>query len=753
VRSVGVPVSYGLDMFKNRQREQELLVSLLAEPTTRLVTIVGRRGIGKSALAAKTLRDIEHMHEPRLDVEGIVNASTRTSGISLERLYLDCARLLGGDEEQLLLTAWTGQESAAVKIQTLLRTLGNATYVILLDNLEDKLSDAGRMLDDDLWSFLDAVFRWPCEVRFLVTTQVPVALPPELLRYDVRLQLDTGLPEPDAADLLRELDRNGAGGLRSADEGELRRAAQKVHGVPRALELVAGAMIGDLLTLPTLEDLLKTFPRRGDVVANLLQDRHRRLDPDGRLILQILSVFGSPVSRVAVAWVVQALAPDLDPAPVLARLVQVQMVAVDRHARTFTLHPMDADFAYSELNLHRRQAVERRVADWYARQARPEMTWQTIDDVDPQRREFGHRLRAGDYQDAARVLNSIGEYLVGRGSVQAVLSMHGEIHDHLPDGPVRCEHLAGYGFARLSAGPMAEAIGLLETARATAAQLGQRVGEAKALLWLSYAYREMRRLAEATAAAEKSASIFSDIGRWQDEVRALFSAGLTWAYRADAARALSICEHMNVIAVAHNNPAAHARMMDIRAIGLLVAGRYRESIIAADSAYEWYERAGITYEKGYDHNMAGMAYLQLSEPDPAIQRFKAGLRDAEHAQNPRLAGICLYNLAWAHWKQHDYDAAMTAAQKAVEAFRRAGNADSAPAAALLAACEAMRTTDLGAAASALLEAARGAVGNADIGPPSDLAAESARLARQVGLFDIAASAENLNLNGSSQQPS
>jgi tetratricopeptide (TPR) repeat protein len=743
VRSVGVPVSYGLDMFKNRQQERAQLLSLLAEPTTRLVTIVGRRGIGKSALAAMVLHDIERGRESRVKVAGIVNASTRTSGISLERLYLDCARLAGGDEERHLLAVWTGQERIAGKIEALLSTLRGGTYVVLLDNLEDKLSDDGHMEDEDLWAFVDAVFRQPGTVRFLVTTQVPIALPPELLRFDVRLQLDAGLPEQDAADLLRELDPNGVGGLREADEGALRHASQQVHGVPRALELVAGAMIGDLLTLPTLEGLLHTFPQRGDVVANLLQDRHRRLNPDARLMLQILSVFGIPVSRAAVGWAVQPFAPTMDSAPVLARLAQVQMVAVDRSARTFALHPMDADFAYGELDERRRQALELRVADWYSRQGSPEITWQSIDDVAPQRREFGHRLRSGDYQSAARVLDAIDEYLVGRGSVQAVLSMHAQIHDHLPDGPARCAHLAGYGFARLTTGPMNDAIDILEEARDGAARLGERGGEAKALLWLSYAYREVRRLAESVAAAEKSASIFGSSGRWQEEVRALFSAGLTSAYQGDATRALSVCDRMAALADSHNHPAAHARTMDIRAIGLLVADRYREAIIAADSAHAWYERAGITYEKGYDHNMAGLAYLQLREPDQAVRRFQAGLRDAEGAQSPRLAGICLHNLAWVHWRQGHYADASAEARQAVDAFHRAGNADTAPATALFNACKAMLAADHGAAATALLEAARGTIGNADIVPAADLAAESSRLARQAGLTHLADTADKL----------
>jgi hypothetical protein len=120
---VGAPVSYGLDVFKDRERERERLGQLLAEPGTRLITIVGRRGIGKSALAAKVLHDIEHAPRPPSWLAGVVNTSTRTSGISLERIYLDCARLLGSDDGRRLLDVWTGRQDTAGKVETLLTRL------------------------------------------------------------------------------------------------------------------------------------------------------------------------------------------------------------------------------------------------------------------------------------------------------------------------------------------------------------------------------------------------------------------------------------------------------------------------------------------------------------------------------------------------------------------------------------------------------------------------------------------------------
>jgi tetratricopeptide (TPR) repeat protein len=295
----------------------------------------------------------------------------------------------------------------------------------------------------------------------------------------------------------------------------------------------------------------------------------------------------------------------------------------------------------------------------------------------------------------------------------------------------------------LTAGPTDEAIGVLEQAQETTARLNAPILEAKALLWLSYAYREVRRLAESVAAAEGAGEIFRGHGRWREELRAWFSLGLSSAYQANADYALAVCDRMRALADVHDDTEGYARTFDIQAMGLLVAGRYREAISAADSAHTWYERAGIAYEKGYDHNMAGLAHLYLDEPEQAISRFETGLREAEEAQIPRLVGICLHNLAWWYWKQGDYAKAAASAHQAVDACHRSGNADMTPAAALLTACRAMLDDNAAVAAFALLEAARGVVGNADLPTAAALAAEASTLARRAGLTDLAAAAESL----------
>src|SRR5262249_55043451 len=76
------------DRFKNRTREQADVVNLLMQQT-RLVTIYGRGGVGKTALACKVLADLETIaDEAKLAGTVYLSGTLRDStdmGLSLDR--------------------------------------------------------------------------------------------------------------------------------------------------------------------------------------------------------------------------------------------------------------------------------------------------------------------------------------------------------------------------------------------------------------------------------------------------------------------------------------------------------------------------------------------------------------------------------------------------------------------------------------------------------------------------------------------
>jgi tetratricopeptide (TPR) repeat protein len=733
-RIVGIPVAYGLELFKDREQELAAIGRHLGDPAIRVVSITGRRGIGKSALAAKVMERLADSEWTALHgvprAHGLLNLSTRTAGITLERIFFDCARLLGPEDEARLLDLWADARSAADRVAALLQAMEQRFFVILIDNLEDLLTEEGQLRDDGLQIFFDFVFRVARPPRILVTSRVPVRFPVEVRRFQARIRLTEGLPPADGVQLLRELDRDGEAALSRISDDELLSAVVRVHGVPRALELVVGAMARDYLTLPTLDEVLRDYAVRGDMVANLAQDHYRRLDSDARTVLGVLAVFGCPVQRAAVEWVVDGISPDLDVAPALAGLARIHMVTVDHAGRRFMLHPMDADFAYAALpaeGAQSRRSLETRVADWYARHRLPRDSWRTADDVTAQRREFDHRIRGMDFEAAARVLDEIDEFLTWQGSVLDVISMHLSLTDRLVADDVRLAHLLGFGLARLTGGPMDEAAGIFEQARELAERIGDRGRLREALFGLGDTFRQMSRLDDSVEPLARAAEIAGELGDRDHEAHAVLSLSLTHSSRGDGAAALRTADRLRVFAEETGDTMAYARYWNARGTALLAAQRWEDVIETAGKALRAYRAAGIPESNGYARNAQGIAHLALGRVADALRAFEAGRQEGSEVQTPRIEGVCLYNAAWAHWTAGDIAAAVETAGRAAETLHRAGAAEAGAAEAIAEAARLMAAGNTLQAAEALTAAAERSADNAELCPPAWLVAAADRL--------------------------
>ncbi|QXE35607.1 serine protease [Streptomyces sp. GMY02] len=731
---IGLPVTHGLELFKNRTDVRQTIGRHLSDPAIRMVTVTGRRGIGKSAVAAKVMEMLERGEWPGIAQapvpSGLVNLSTRTSGISLERLYFDCARLLGSDRETRLLDIWAANRPVQDKIGELFAAMGHQLFIILMDNLEDRLQDDGRLDDDELAIFLDCLFRARSTPRLLITSQIPLRLAPELRRFAAEVELSDGLPPADSIALLRELDQDGGLGVAQLSDEQLLQAAVHVHGVPRALELLVGVVADDTLTLPTLQDVLQDFTQRGDVVASLAQDRYRRLVPEGRTVLNVLAVLRTPVPREAIEWIVGGLDPGLDITPVLSHLLRIRMLSVDRTSRTFALHPMDADLAYGAMprdGTLGRLSVERRAADWYASIAPPRSHWRSLDDIQPYRREFDHRVRAGDMDDAALVLGAISEWMLWQGSVLAVISMHLTTEGRLTDERARLAHLIGFGHARLSGGPMAHAADLFIEAADLAGRIGDLQALQNAMFGLGDAYRQLGRLDAAVDPLAQAVELAHEIGDSEREVHAILSLSLAHSYLGDGAAALAGADRLHELARTSSDLLTEARAWNARSIALLVLGRWEEAIAAGDGAMRAYRDAGSKEAVTYALNAQGIALIALGRTGEALAALDEALDEASLIENPRAEGVCLYNMAWAYWTDGRYEQVAGAAERAAASLQLAGASEATAAEALAEAAHARMVPDPRTAADALARAADGVGGNVEMVRPAWLIEESGRL--------------------------
>jgi hypothetical protein len=127
-----------------------------------------------------------------------------------------CHRILVPEAAVELRAKWQEKTSLSNKLEFFFRrTLSAQRCLIVLDNLEDVLDDENRIRDEfgDLRQFVETCLEWDHGARVIATSRRTPVLSPEVEgRTGARraeLRLDEGLPETEAAALLRELDTDG----------------------------------------------------------------------------------------------------------------------------------------------------------------------------------------------------------------------------------------------------------------------------------------------------------------------------------------------------------------------------------------------------------------------------------------------------------------------------------------------------------------------------------------------------------------
>jgi tetratricopeptide (TPR) repeat protein len=429
--------------FRDRRQEVQACLTYLSDESVRFIGIVGRSGMGKTALASKILADLElgilsvPTENRTLRVDGILYLNARSTGLGLERIYVDVGRMLGEEIAQRLARHWADKEiSLPAKVELLLESLQEGVYLILLDNLEDKLTAEGEIADEGLRLFIKRCLVQPGGACIIVTSRCQPNLPRSGLGNVRQIPLRDGLPEDEAIALLHDLDPQGQLGLREASKAALREAIQRTQGIPRALEILVGMLYED----PTLSlaELLADDSLFGEqVVETLVAAGFEHLDEDERSIIEALAVYDRPVSDTAVAFLLHPWYPGLNVRHILRRLVKRYFVTYSRTANAYNLHPLDRDYAYTHLSdpespssgrNYTHRELERRAALYYATLRKPKSTWQTVAALSPQLMEFEHLVRAGEHAQAAKLLRAIDfNYLFLWGNFTLIINLREQL--------------------------------------------------------------------------------------------------------------------------------------------------------------------------------------------------------------------------------------------------------------------------------------------------------------------------------------
>ena len=742
-RVVGQRLLNVADVFKGRLSEREELGRMLADKSTHVVSIIGRAGIGKTALASKILADLEqnlwpHTQE-QIPVDGIVYLSTRSTGITLERLFLDCARMLGGDVQEQLNRVWSHPRmSVEERVQKLLGALHSGLYVVLLDHMEDLLDEDGRIIDEELRIFLEQSLIFPHNARLMITSRTSLAFRRSAMRFDKQLPLPKGLSVSEGVAMLRELDPAGICGLQDAPEEDLVRAVRHVHGVPRALEILAGIMAYD--PLATLDDILDRFYENPDVVNDLIKEGYKLLGQDARRVMEALAVFRRPVPAAAVDFLLEPFVPGLDLPNILRRLVRSQVVKTDRAQGTMFIQPVEQDYAYQQCPQtedYNCRMLELRAAAYWAKLRPPIEHWKTAAGLSPLIYEFEHLVRAAEYDRAAEVLGLFDlDYLIMRGHARQALSMRMQLDGMIQDRRQQMLHELGLARAHTLLGPLPLAIDHYNNVLKKARELGDRVIEAETQGWLGEVHRRSGKLDSAYAYLGSCLTLLREDGDQRNETRWLAEMTLICIYRGDLSEALSHGRHLMEMVQKFDDPNTQALANDALSLAYLVLGQPEKAEDYADKALALYRESKWENELVYVMNVQGMARIAMNRLDDGITRLQEAQKIAHEDNNTRVEGYTLFNLARAFRMKNELNMAFEAAQAARNLFTdiEAGGADAAGD--LLDAIAAARTGNRWSEAKALLACAEHSLSVPDFLNPQDLVTEACRIAEADGMNEL-----------------
>ncbi|MFA7059547.1 MAG: tetratricopeptide repeat protein [Pedobacter sp.] len=470
-RFINPPPTLAPNYFQDRLVESGLVGAFLADESKRLMTVVGRAGVGKTAMVCRVLKALEGGQLPDdggpFAIDGIVYLSAAgTRRITLANIFADLSRLLDEESAKQLETVWKDARSGVdVKLSALLEKFPSGRHVLLLDNFEDLITPENHNIrDSELDEALRAMLTLPHHgVKVIITTRIaPHDLALLQPGRQTRLELDKGLDSPYAENILRQMDADGTVGLKGASDELLGEARRRTLGFPRALEALFAILSADRFS--TIEELLSDTQRLlpANVVESLVGEAFNRLDTGSEKVMQALAVYARPVTPVAVDYLLQPFMPGIDSAPVLNRLTNMHFVR--KESGRYHLHPIDRSYALERIKPgdaadrslepppFTRFALLNRGAGYFRLARAPREHWKGLEDIAPQLAEFDLRCQGGDFETAAGVLLEFDfDYLLVWGHYRLAIELHERLRGCLSNSPVKqaCLNSVGSAYYRL----------------------------------------------------------------------------------------------------------------------------------------------------------------------------------------------------------------------------------------------------------------------------------------------------------------
>lgn len=275
----GRRVPHSLVSVVGRERELDAVVTLLA--STRIVTLIGPGGVGKTTLA-------------------LAAVARRCAASRLENAFVDLAPVAASDAVPAAFARALGVERPGDEHwpDRLAEALGPTPMLVLVDNAEHVVEAVATLVADLVGA---------TNITILATSRTPLGIPGEALAAIGPLETQA------AVDLFHQRGRDADPSWAPSPDGDQQVSdiCARLDGQPLAIELAAAQLrwrtpgeILDALDRP-LDALRRDralTPRHSSLRA-VIADSHRLLDPTQQLFLDEICVFASGFTATTAAQV------------------------------------------------------------------------------------------------------------------------------------------------------------------------------------------------------------------------------------------------------------------------------------------------------------------------------------------------------------------------------------------------------------------------------------------------------------------
>ena len=348
--------------FLDREESRHRLRSILAEGTSRGAVIVGRGGLGKSALANWA---IDQLQSDR-DIKQVIYLDP-ASAEPIEFVLFRSTMEASGRPKAFYEASWAHlNANHQALIEVLLDVYLKRDILLMFDAFEHHLDETGAIRSPLVRAFVKAFIESDHSSKLLITTrQFPLLSATEAASLP-EILLDRGLPLEAGVSLLMSQSPVG-----NAQREQIEAAIKAVDGVPFALERMASLLRSNRLL--ELRDQV-VHEKTLDAFVALT---HSALSSDAHLTLQARAVFNEDVPIDALKHV---LAGDLNPPAVESAVEELGRghLLFRISPALLGVHDLDREASYrsieSDGSVDRKQ-LHARAADYYARLCEDRGSW------------------------------------------------------------------------------------------------------------------------------------------------------------------------------------------------------------------------------------------------------------------------------------------------------------------------------------------------------------------------------------------